>query len=403
MNVLILTVSAGYGHISVSNALKQYLEKNNETVKIFDVLQDVNPIINTVFTEYYLKAIKYIPDVYSFLYKKEAEKALNNPRKFKKSTKKLKQKIKKEELTVTDIFNRVIIKKKLMSILENQKPDFIICTHPFIGELLELDEVVSYIKSPQGLNASIITVVTDYVVHPSWINGASDFFIFPSDKLKYLLNNIDKDLASKVRYYGIPISENFNKKMDKISLRRKYNIEEEGFTYLLMGGGYGIGKIKEEVQLILKAERNVNIIVICGNNTELYDSISSLDPKKDKGNKLKVFGFTDKVYEIMKLSDVIVTKPGGISITEAMACKLPIVIREYLVGQEEQNTEFLLNNHLGIYTQEDIKFLSYMEQLKDDESYRNQIIDNQSSIYNANTLENIYSLMIKEKHKKEIL
>ena len=76
INVLILTVTAGYGHISVSNALKQYLEKNNETVKIFDVLQDVNPIINTVFTEYYLKAIKYIPDVYSFLYKKEAEKAI---------------------------------------------------------------------------------------------------------------------------------------------------------------------------------------------------------------------------------------------------------------------------------------------------------------------------------------
>ena len=151
INVLILTVTAGYGHISVSNALKDYLEKREIdskeiNVEIFDILGDVNPLINKVFTEYYLKAIKYIPNVYSFLYKKEAEKVLKNPRKFKRSSKKLKQKIQEEEITVTDIFNKVIIKKKLMSILKKQKPNFIICTHPFIGELLELTEIYEYVK-----------------------------------------------------------------------------------------------------------------------------------------------------------------------------------------------------------------------------------------------------------------
>lgn len=423
INVLILTVTAGYGHISVSNALKDYLEKREIdskeiNVEIFDILGDVNPLINKVFTEYYLKAIKYIPNVYSFLYKKEAEKALENPRKFKRSSKKLKQKIQEEEITVTDIFNKVIIKKKLMSILKKQKPNFIICTHPFIGELLELTEIYEYVKSEEGLNACILTVVTDYVVHPSWLNDASDFFIFASDRLKYFLNEVKPELLEKdendnvkAKFFGIPIKDSFNNTYDKIELRKNHVFLKENhdfltddyalgdkFTYLIMGGGYGIGNIKDYVKLLIEHENNSsinlhissrhnelsNILVVCGNNQELYDEILNLKKEKDNNNQIMVLGFVKNIDEIMKMSDVIITKPGGISITEAMACRLPIVIREYLPGQEERNTEFLLNNNLGIYTAEDSSFLAYLSQLKYDEDYRNQIIDNQKKIYKVN-------------------
>ncbi|WP_347351644.1 MGDG synthase family glycosyltransferase [Acetoanaerobium noterae] len=423
INVLILTVTAGYGHISVSNALKDYLEKREIdskeiNVEIFDILGDVNPLINKVFTEYYLKAIKYIPNVYSFLYKKEAEKALENPRKFKRSSKKLKQKIQEEEITVTDIFNKVIIKKKLMSILKKQKPNFIICTHPFIGELLELTEIYEYVKSEEGLNACILTVVTDYVVHPSWLNDASDFFIFASDRLKYFLNEVKPELLEKdendnvkAKFFGIPIKDSFNNTYDKIELRKNHVFLKENydflaydyalgdkFTYLIMGGGYGIGNIKDYVKLLIEHENNSsinlhsssrhnelsNILVVCGNNQELYDEILNLKKEKDYNNQIMVLGFVKNIDEIMKMSDVIITKPGGISITEAMACRLPIVIREYLPGQEERNTEFLLNNNLGIYTAEDSSFLAYLSQLKYDEDYRNQIIDNQKKIYKVN-------------------
>ncbi|WP_352407658.1 MGDG synthase family glycosyltransferase [Acetoanaerobium noterae] len=423
INVLILTVTAGYGHISVSNALKDYLEKREIdskeiNVEIFDILGDVNPLINKVFTEYYLKAIKYIPNVYSFLYKKEAEKALENPRKFKRSSKKLKQKIQEEEITVTDIFNKVIIKKKLMSILKKQRPNFIICTHPFIGELLELTEIYEYVKSEEGLNACILTVVTDYVVHPSWLNDASDFFIFASDRLKYFLNEVKPELLEKdendnvkAKFFGIPIKDSFNNTYDKIELRKNHVFLKENydfladdyalgdkFTYLIMGGGYGIGNIKDYVKLLIEHENNSsinlhsssrhnelsNILVVCGNNQELYDEILNLKKEKDYNNQIMVLGFVKNIDEIMKMSDVIITKPGGISITEAMACRLPIVIREYLPGQEERNTEFLLNNNLGIYTAEDSSFLAYLSQLKHDEDYRNQIIDNQKKIYKVN-------------------
>ena len=170
------------------------------------------------------------------------------------------------------------------------------------------------------------------------------------------------------------------------------------FTYLIMGGGYGIGNIKDYVKLLIEHENNSsinlhssskhnelsNILVVCGNNQELYDEILNLKKEKDYNNQIMVLGFVKNIDEIMKMSDVIITKPGGISITEAMACRLPIVIREYLPGQEERNTEFLLNNNLGIYTAEDSSFLAYLSQLKYDEDYRNQIIDNQKKIYKIN-------------------
>lgn len=421
INVLILTVTAGYGHISVSNALKDYLEKREIdskeiNVEIFDILGDVNPLINKVFTEYYLKAIKYIPNVYSFLYKKEAEKALENPRKFKRSSKKLKQKIQEEEITVTDIFNKVIIKKKLMSILKKQKPNFIICTHPFIGELLELTEIYEYVKSEEGLNACILTVVTDYVVHPSWLNDASDFFIFASDRLKYLLAQIKPELiiSDKAKFFGIPIREEFNtldvkeerhkvepdKKIEPNVIPHENEINED-FIYLIMGGGYGIGDIKNYVNLILEYEsneiikkciidKNVNknefskILVICGNNDDLYEEMMILKNEKDIQNQLEIYGFESDIHALMKKSHVIITKPGGVSITEAIACSLPIVIREYLPGQEEKNKEFILNNNLGVYASDDNTFLAYLSQLKHDEDYRNQIIDNQKKIYKIN-------------------
>ena len=419
--MLILTVTAGYGHISVSNALKDYLENqkiDSKKIKvdIFDILGDVNPLINKVFTEYYLKAIKYIPNVYSFLYKKEAEKALENPRKFKRSSKKLKQKIQEEEITVTDIFNKVIIKKKLMSILKKQKPNFIICTHPFIGELLELTEIYEYVKSEEGLNACILTVVTDYVVHPSWLNDASDFFIFASDRLKYLLAQIKPELiiSNKAKFFGIPIREEFNtldvkdeshevepdKKIESNVIPHENEINED-FIYLIMGGGYGIGDIKNYVNLILENEsnetikkciidKNVNknefskILVICGNNHDLYKEMMILKDEKDIQNQLEIYGFESDIHTLMKKSHVIITKPGGVSITEAMACSLPIVIREYLPGQEEKNKEFILNNNLGVYASDDNTFLAYLSQLKYDDDYRNQIIDNQKKIYKIN-------------------
>ena len=395
LNVIILTVTAGYGHLSVSKALEQYIEKKGDTAETIDILEHVSPIINRVFTEYYIRAIKYIPEAYSRIYKKEAQKALGKPKKLKKVDKKLVQKKdQKIDITIADIFNKLVMERKFIDLFDKKKPDIIISTHPFIGELLELPNISRKIKEKDGLDAKVITVVTDYVAHPSWLNEATDYYIYPTEKLKYAIENIsdNKNIEDKIKYYGIPISENFLLKLDKDELRKTYDISKDNFLYLIMGGGYGIGDIKKDAGILLEKDVNSEVFVVCGNNKELYCDIKKLK-ETDNGDRLHFCGFTQDMHKLMNMADVIITKPGGVTITEAMSAQIPIVIREYLPGQEEKNTEFILNHHMGIYTAEDTSFLAYLEMLKNDEMYREGIISNIKSIKKSDTLENIYRLM----------
>lgn len=395
MNVIILTVTAGYGHLSVSKALQQYIEKNGDTVEIVDILEHVSPIINRVFTEYYIRAIKYIPETYSRIYKKEAQKALGKPKKLKKVNRKLVQKKdQKIDITITDIFNKLVMERKFIDLFDKKKPDIIISTHPFIGELLELPNIRRKITEIDGINAKVITVVTDYVAHPSWLNQATDYYVFPSEKLKYSIKNISdyKNIEGKIKYYGIPISEKFSIEQDKEEVRNQYGINNANFLYLVMGGGYGIGDIKKDAGILLEKDNKSEVFVVCGNNKELYGDMQKLK-ETEYGDRLHFCAFTEDMNKLMNMADVIITKPGGVTITEAMSAQLPIVIREYLPGQEEKNTEFILNHHLGIYTAEDTSFLAYLEMLKNDEMYRNGIIENINNIRKLNTLENIYKLM----------
>lgn len=395
MNVIILTVTAGYGHLSVSKALQQYIEKNGDVAETVDILEHVSPIINKVFTEYYIRAIKYIPETYSRIYKKEAQKALGKPKKLKKADKKLIQKKdQKIDITITDIFNKLVMERKFIDLFDQKKPDIIISTHPFIGELLELPNINRKLKEKNGLDAKVITVVTDYVAHPSWLNEATDYYIYPTEKLRYAIESIsdNKNIEDKIRYYGIPINQNFSLKQDKFELRNLYDINRDNFLYLIMGGGYGIGDIKKDAAILLEKDAKSEVFVVCGNNKELYCDMKKLKDTQ-YGDRLHFCGFTQDMHKLMHMADVIITKPGGVTITEAMSAQLPIVIREYLPGQEEKNTEFILNHHIGIYTAEDTSFLSYLEMLKNDGGYREGIIANIKRIRKSNTLDDIYRLM----------
>lgn len=390
MKVLILSVSAGLGHLKVSKSLKDYIidkDENNE-VEIIDILEYVSPVLNKLFTEYYLRALKYIPEIYSYIYKKEAKEASPTSKK-KKKRKNKKFKInnklmeEKEEIKISDLFNKLILEKKLRELIEDIEPDWIISTHPFIGELLEV------IEEKVKLKSKIMTIVTDYVAHPSWISKSTDYYIFPSERLSCELETLGVQM-NKVSYFGIPINQKFKKELDKEELYRKYKIENERFTYLLMGGGYGIGNMEKDARLILEWENDCNIIIACGKNKDLFKAM-----KKIEDNRIYPFEFTENINELMAMSDLIISKPGGVTLTESMAMNLPIAIREYLPGQEERNIQFILNNHIGIYAKEETSFISYLRLIKRDKNYRNEMLKNINKIKKTDTLENIYDLMEK--------
>lgn len=383
MKVLILTVSAGFGHISVSKALQAYIEKKGDAARTVDVLEYINPTLNRIFRSYYIRSLRYIPeDIQSKVYEKEIRETLREAEKNEEEKKEsLLETVKSfgEEITLAEIFAKLIAGDKIRELIEEFQPDSIISTHPFIGDMMD------GIYREEELSFSLLTIITDYVVHPSWFNQTSDLFILPSELLKYDLQTLHID-ESKVRYLGIPVREKF----DKISRKK----EEAGrFTYLIMGGGYGLGKLKHYVQQLLSLEQDADILVLCGKNEELREELLRLREERGYPN-LYPHGFTEEVDVLMAAADVLISKPGGVTLTETMQMGLPILIKDFLPGQEQRNVQFILNNHLGVYAATDMEFLSCCRRLFEDAKFRRQLGKNMEEIRKKGTAAAIYELLV---------
>lgn len=358
MNILFLTVSAGEGHNRVSNTVSEYIENNysSHRTKIIDTFNYVNPNLHRLIIETYLKSIKYVPEIYSFIYKKT--ELPHSP-----------------ILDISELFNKFILSKKLFKLIDNFSADIIICTHPFPAEAM------SIMKKKNKINIPLISILTDYAIHPSWINNEIDYYILPSDKFVYELDywKIPKE---KAKFFGIPIDSIFSLKKDPNLLKQKFNLDNK-FTILLMGGGLGLGKIGETLEHIFNYNLDVQVLVVTGKNYELKSYLDRLH----KPN-LRVYGYVNNIDELMSVSDIIITKPGGITTTEAINKELPLIIPWHLPGQEKRNTDFILNNGLGMVATTQNALISCINMLKNDSQQYNYFKQNMQRMKKPNAVSN---------------
>lgn len=371
MNILFFTVSAGEGHNKVASTISDYISKNfpNNNTMIIDTFHYVNVNLHKIIIETYMKSLKYLPTLYGYVYKKTED-------------------CDSSILDVSDFLNNIFLSRKLKKLLKDFKPDVIVCTHPFPAEAL------SALKKKGCISVPMINILTDYTIHPSWIQSEVDYFIFPCESFKYQLDfwNIH---PSKARFFGIPIENKFYNNLDKKSLRNKFNLQDS-FTTLLMGGGFGLGNIKESLDYIASYNSDMQIIAITGKNKSLYNYLSNIE-----NSNIKVFGYVDNIHELMSVSDLIVTKPGGITVTEALSKELPIIISYSLPGQEQRNTEYILNNSIGMVANNPTSLLSCINTLKNDHEKYTQLKDNMAKLKRSDSLKNISNFILnlnKNKH-----
>lgn len=182
--------------------------------------------------------------------------------------------------------------------------------------------------------------MTDFDVHPYWFNKHVDKFIVPTDEIKkeFIAKGI---AADKIYAFGIPIHPHFSKSRNKSALKKKLGLIEGLPVILIMGGGWGLGPIKKAVLHLNRSEMNLQLIVVVGKNRmlkkELDKSLSRL--KKP----LKVYGYINNVDELMEVSDIAVTKPGGLISSELLAKGLPAILVDVIPGQEEANGGYLIS------------------------------------------------------------
>lgn len=320
MRVLVLTVSTGQGHHSTGQAIVDYIERSGHEAKLMDAYEYIAPILSTGMEKGYLLSAKYARSAYGFIYRRQEKTDMTE-----------------RKVTFPKLANH-LLSKFFKSGVVDYAPDVIVCTHVMATQLLnDFRE--------KGLDSDVITVgvVTDFTLHPYWEDAYLDYYITASD----LLNNQfrkKKIPLSKVKPFGIPIQEKFSQKISKQEARQKLGIADKE-TVFVMSGSMGYGNVIKHVRALDNLDLDFQMLIVCGNNKSLKKKMEELETVKTK----YVYGFTDQVDIMMDACDCMVTKPGGLTVSEGLAKGVPLILMNPIPGQEDRNLEFLLNNGLAAY------------------------------------------------------
>lgn len=303
--IMISYASYGGGHFSAAKNLKEYIEENypNCDVFLFDCMKYINRVIDKVCGSTYSKITKNIPWFWGKIYYHTQEPIFER---------------------IINLSNKVL-SYKLGRLLKEINPDVIISTHFFVGHMC------SILKQRGKINAELATVITDYGEDPynEWICNHKyiDYFFVAHNEIKNKL--IEKGVSEdKVFDTGIPISDNFLKNYDKFRILEELKLNLNKKNVLFFGGGeFGLGKSKtlEVFECLVKDFANIQIIAIAGKNENLKNNFEKIVTENNRNEDVKIFGFTDKVAEFMSISNLVITKPGGLTSTEALVSNLPLV------------------------------------------------------------------------------
>lgn len=217
-------------------------------------------------------------------------------------------------------------------------PQAVICTHNIACALC------SVIKKAKGVNYLLAAVPTDFCVHPYWFYNNVDVYFLSHKGLKKKLVEMGAD-PRKIKITGIPISFSFSKSYNGERLKKKWGLKEDFFTILLMGGGQGMGSLKKSVLALNKSHLPIQVLVVTGANRRLGKKIRRIQSKVDF--PLKVLGYTRKIDELMEISDLLISKPGGLTTAEALTKEIPLGILDSLAGQERKNKGLLLEKGIA--------------------------------------------------------
>ena len=322
--ILVVYATAGIGHKKAAMAVKEaYNEMKlpGTEVTLIDALDYTNDFFRWSYLQAYLLMVNKLPTFWGLLYYLT-------------------------DIPVIDLFVSTIRRvnnwansKKLVNYILDTKPDVIISTHFFASE------VIADLKQKNLMLSRLVTIVTDYRLHAWWVCEGTDAYIVASDDTRRDLEARKVDPA-KIKVMGIPIEPIFSKPLDRPKIFKETGLRDDLFTILIIGGGFGMGPIEGIVKVIAQIPRELQTVVVCGHNEELARRIQSL--KDEYKLNMKVLGFIDNVYEYMDISDILISKSGGITVSESLAKEIPLVVISPILGQETGNSAFLVRNNAAV-------------------------------------------------------
>jgi processive 1,2-diacylglycerol beta-glucosyltransferase len=323
--VLILSVSAGAGHLRAAEALERAFRLMNaaQEVRHIDTLQYTNKIFRHLYSKSYIEMVNKMPEVLGWLYD-HLDKPWKNERR---------------RLAFDKLNTRPFVK-----MLKEYQPDIIVCTH-FLPA-----EIISWLKAKERISCRQSIVVTDFDVHAMWLCHHYEHYFVALDETRLHLEKLGIP-ANKITVSGIPIDPVFAEQKNKREMRDKHGLRQDVTTILLSAGGFGVGPMEHILKSLISDMRSpAEVVALCGRNQKLKHRIDHLAASipPDSQLSIKTVGYTTAMDEYMSASDILLGKPGGLTTSEALAKGLIFVIVNPIPGQEERNSDHLLEEGVAI-------------------------------------------------------
>lgn len=322
--VLILSAAVGAGHLRAAEALEKAFKQTNaaKEVKNIDVLNYTNPLFRRLYGKAYIDMVNKMPEVLGWMYD-SLDKPWQNERR---------------RLALDRLNTQPFIK-----FLKNYQPDIAVCTH-FLPA-----EIISWLKAKDKISFPQAIVVTDFDVHAMWLCHHFEQYFVALDETRVHLEKLGIP-SEKITVSGIPIDPVFAAHKDKAEMRAKYDLAKDKLTIMVSAGGFGVGNIEHLLQALSDLQTPAQILAICGRNEDLKTKLEKLAVEKLNNATVtfKPIGFTREMDEYMSAADLIVGKPGGLTTSEALAKGLIFVVVNPIPGQEERNSDHLLEKGCAI-------------------------------------------------------
>lgn len=317
-DILLVSENFGTGHTRAAEAILHGIRSADADVNVHlvEIGRVLRPRMSRLLVESYLGIIRKTPFLWRTFYGWHQGKSF--PRSLQS-------------------FIRYALYTRLAELITLHRPRLVVSTHPFAAF------GVARLKE-RGWAFKLCTVITDFSAHGSWAHPQTDRYLVPADPVRKELIRLGVE-PERVTVTGIPTDPRFWKKEDQIEIRRHLGLRQLP-TVLIMGGGLGLGNMEQLVKMVAKWRNHMQILVITGRNHQLYQTLVS-DPMLDHPN-IRVAGYVQPLSEWMEAADLILTKPGAMTCTEAIAKVKPLLLYGTIPGHEERNGQFLTKNGLAL-------------------------------------------------------
>jgi len=322
--ILVLSASVGAGHLRAAEAVTLALRQLDPTavVENLDVLDFTNAAFRRLYARSYLDLVNRLPHVLGYFYD-----LLDRAPSPQHKSDRLRLLVEKLNL------------RRFLRFLRTEQWDVIVNAHFLPAEM------IAALRRCQEINTPHLTVTTDFETHRLWVNQPCDHYFTATEEGALNLQQWGVP-AADVTVTGIPIHPAFSQPMDLAECRTRFGVAGDRPVVLQLAGGFGVGPVEKLYCGILAVETPLELIVVAGRNEELKTRLAQIEPPPR--HRTHVLGFTTQMHELMALANLVVSKPGGLTTSEALACGTPMAVVNPIPGQESRNSDYLLENAAAV-------------------------------------------------------